>query len=143
MPVVETAFDNPPTGARTNETPKTPGTLFGSPNAEPAPKQTAALEPSLAPTPPAASSPPANSIPAIKQPPEPLTWRTARVRLQALGIERYYLEPDPAGQQFLFRCTYSPSGNPRISRRFEAEAAEPLEAVRKVLEQVESWTARN
>ncbi len=71
-----------------------------------------------------------------------LTWQSARERLKAFGIKEYYLQPDPAGQQFLFRCTYTPPGNPRINRLFEAEAADPLEAVQKVLAQLESSTIR-
>ena len=148
--VAENAFENPGTAASLQKDAKNldaPRTLFGGPVEKSAPKQTAALPSPAASAPPAVSAPPAEGIrtasPAVRQPPPPLTWQTAQARLKALGIERYYLEPDPAGQVFLFRCAYSPPGNPRISRRFEAEAAEPLEAVRKVLKQVETWTARN
>ncbi len=148
--VVENAFENPGTPPRIDADPENlaaPRTLFGGTNESPAPKQTAALEPPEGIAPPAVTAPPAEGIrtpsPTVRQPPEPLTWQTAQARLKQLGIERYYLEPDPAGQVFLFRCAYSPPNNPRISRRFEAEAAEPLEAVRKVLQQVETWTARN
>ena len=73
---------------------------------------------------------------------EALTWDTARARLKALGITHFYLQPDPNGKLYHFRCAYNPGGNTRINRLFEAEAEEPLEAVRKVLNQVESWTAR-
>ncbi len=115
-------------------------------NPPPAPRQTAEVE---LPEPPPMVTPPPNVMPAPlpNQPkalsqPTPLTWEKARARLQELGIQQYYLDPDPAEQRFLFRCAYTPAGNPRVHRRFEAEAADPLEAVQKVLSQVESWTAR-
>lgn len=68
----------------------------------------------------------------------PLTWRSAVARLNALGIQHFQLEPGETGG-FLFSCSYSPGNNPRITRRFEAEAAEPLRAVERVLAQVEQW----
>lgn len=74
--------------------------------------------------------------------PEALTWDTARARLKSFGITQFYLQPDPAGELYHFRCAYNPGGNSRINRLFEAEAAEPLEAVRKVLAQVENATGR-
>jgi len=73
---------------------------------------------------------------------QPLTWKTARARLKEFGITHFYLQPDPNHEMYHFRCAYSPGGDQRINRLFEAEAAEPLEAVQKVLAQVESWTAR-
>lgn len=69
----------------------------------------------------------------------PLTWKTAVHRLNSLGIQQYQLQPGLNEGDFLFCCSYSPNGNPRISRRFEAEANEPLKAVEKVLEQIDEW----
>lgn len=85
----------------------------------------------------------ANAGGNIQAPPtQPLTWETARVRLQELGIKDYYVQPNSTGQLFHFRCAYAPPDNPRVIRLFEAEATEPLEAVRKVLVQLESWSDR-
>jgi hypothetical protein len=69
----------------------------------------------------------------------PLTWRSAVDRLNRLGIGDFQLE---RGERdlFLFSCSYSPPDRPRVSHRFEAEAAEPLAAVEDVLRQVEGWS---
>jgi hypothetical protein len=103
----------------------------------PAPRRQAALEP--------AEIPPertANANETSPAKPEPLTWDKARSRLKAYGITHFYLQPDPKGELYHFRCAYSPGQDSRINRLFEAEAAEPLEAVRKVLVQIESSTVR-
>ena len=103
----------------------------------PAPRRQAAVEP--------AEIPPertANISEASPPEPEPLTWDKARSRLKAYGITHFYLQPDPKGELYHFRCAYSPGQDSRINRLFEAEAAEPLEAVRKVLAQIESSTVR-
>ncbi len=71
--------------------------------------------------------------------PPPLTWDLARQRLKSLDIKEYYLQPDPESGMFLFRCAYARPETPRVSRLFEAEAPDPLQAVEEVLEQVESW----
>jgi hypothetical protein len=104
---------------------------------------------------PAATRPPAArehiAIPAkvsanegnnVQESREPLTWETARIRLKELGITKYYVQQDATGRVFNFHCAYGPPDNPRVTRLFEAEATEPLEAVRKVLVQVENWKQR-
>ena len=68
-----------------------------------------------------------------------LTWKTAVHRLNDLGIHKYQLQPGQNETDFHFSCSYNPTGNARVSRRFEAEANEPLKAVEKVLEQIETW----
>lgn len=68
-----------------------------------------------------------------------LTWRSAVRRLNALGIRHFQLEPGQSDNSFHFRCTYTPPATPRVTHRFEAEADEPLEAVRNVLDQVDHW----
>jgi hypothetical protein len=68
-----------------------------------------------------------------------LTWREATRRLEEIGITDYRLERGNTPERFLFACRFSPGGDERIVQRFEAEAAEPLEAVEDVLEQVERW----
>lgn len=70
---------------------------------------------------------------------DPATWSAAVQKLNELGIRDYRLEPGVRPNEFLFSCSYSPPHNPRISRRFEAEALDPLKAVIKVLQQVDDW----
>lgn len=69
--------------------------------------------------------------------PEPLTWTKAVRRLNDLGIRNFRLEPGERPGEFLFACSYTPSQTPHVTRRFEAEADDPLKAVSKVLAQVE------
>ena len=70
---------------------------------------------------------------------DPATWSAAVQKLNELGIRDYRLEPGSRPDEFLFSCSYSPPHNPRVSRRFEAEALDPLKAVIKVLQQVDEW----
>lgn len=69
------------------------------------------------------------------------TWDQAVQRLKGLGIQKYHLESLPDDGGFSFRCSYTAQDNPRVTRRFESEAPEPLAAVRIVLEQIEDWRA--
>ena len=71
-----------------------------------------------------------------------ITWKQARLRLAELGIDRFHLEPGLDGDDFLFVCLLTPGGNPNVTRRFEAEATEPLAAVQNVLQQIEGWLAQ-
>lgn len=70
-----------------------------------------------------------------------LTWQTAVQRLNELEIRNFRLEPGQQPQQFAFYCSFTPPDSPRVSYRFEAEAEEPLRAVEKVLQQIETWRA--
>jgi hypothetical protein len=70
-------------------------------------------------------------------------WKAAAERLKELGIRKYRLESQIEAQKFLFTCTLTSPGSSRITRRFEADADNPLEAVEKVLEQVEEWRQRS
>jgi len=74
-------------------------------------------------------------------PPETLTWQSAVRRLNELEIRNYRLEPGQKPEHFMFICSYTPTDNPRVSYRFEAEADEPLRAVEKVLTQIDAWLA--
>ena len=74
---------------------------------------------------------------------ESLTWKEAVRRLNDLEIRNFRLQPGLHDNQFAFSCMYTPSDNPRISTRFEAEADEPLKAVEKVLAQIEVWQQRH
>lgn len=69
----------------------------------------------------------------------PRDWRAATARLKELGIRDFHLTNGEGEHQFLFTCRYVMPDNPRVVRRFEAEAAEPLGAVEDVLSQVETW----
>jgi hypothetical protein len=71
-----------------------------------------------------------------------LDWPAAMTRLRELGIRDYTLTPGPDGRAFHFSVGYAPEGDSRVTHRFEAEGAEPLLAVRKVLAQIENWTSR-
>jgi hypothetical protein len=73
---------------------------------------------------------------------EPLTWTSAVQRLNEMEIHNFRLQPGHRENQFVFICSYSSSDSPRVSRRFEAEADEPLKAVEKVLEQIAEWKQR-
>ena len=71
----------------------------------------------------------------------PLTWSGARRKLADLGIERFHLEPGLDRDEYLFVCMFTPGDDPQITQRFEAEAGDPLEAVRQVLTQIDGWLA--
>jgi hypothetical protein len=110
-----------------------------------APAQPAQTQPSPRPMQTAAPQPLIRTLEGADATPAPaatatgLTWREATRRLEEVGITDYRLERGDMSDRFLFVCRFSPGGDERIVQRFEAEAAEPLEAVENVLAQVESW----
>lgn len=71
-----------------------------------------------------------------------LTWREAVSRLNELGIQEFRLEPGSRRGAFYFACEFTPHRDARVTRRFEAEAAEPLLAVQAVLRQIDEWLTR-
>lgn len=73
---------------------------------------------------------------------EGLTWREAVRRLNELGIHEFRLEPGSQPGEFYFACEFTPHRDARVTRRFEAEAKEPLLAVQAVLRQIDEWTTR-
>ena len=80
---------------------------------------------------------------AAKQAPpiDELTWQVATRRLRALGVgksKQYftYLEDRDV---FLFTCTAMHRQDSEKTQRFQAEADDPLLAVRQVLEKLETW----
>lgn len=73
---------------------------------------------------------------------ENLTWRDAVRKLNQLGVRQYSLEPAAEPNMFRFSCDFTPDDNPRLTHRFEAESGQPLNAVRKVIQQVEAWLAQ-
>ncbi len=93
-------------------------------------RMTPAMSRERTPRPPAAADPSHN---------QPVSWGSAVAQLNRLGIRDYRLEAGSRPGLFYFTCSYTPGDNPRISRRFEAEASEPLKAVEKVLLQVDQW----
>jgi hypothetical protein len=66
-------------------------------------------------------------------------WRDATRRLKELGIRKYRLESQIEEQTFVFICSFAAVENPRVVRRFEAEADNPLEAVQKVIDEIDEW----
>ena len=70
-------------------------------------------------------------------------WQDAARRLKKLGIRKYRLESRIDEQNFVFTCTFASPDNPRVVRRFEADADNPLEAVQQVLEQIDEWRNRD
>lgn len=71
-----------------------------------------------------------------------LTWREAVRRLNELGIQEFRLEPGSQLGEFYFACEFTPHRDARVTRRFEAEAKEPLLAVQAVLRQIDEWLSR-
>lgn len=69
-------------------------------------------------------------------------WQAAARRLKELGARKYRLEAQIEEQQFLFVCSFASPDNPRVVRRFEATADNPLEAVQNVLAQIDEWRSR-
>ena len=67
------------------------------------------------------------------------SWRDAIDRLNLYGIRTYRLSPSASEGRYHFMCLVTSADDPRISRRFEAESREPLDAVDRVLAQVEEW----
>ncbi|MDA1163956.1 MAG: hypothetical protein O3B13_12700 [Planctomycetota bacterium] len=70
---------------------------------------------------------------------ESFSWQEAVDRLKELGIRTFRLSPDSGQSGYCFVCLVTSVEDPRVSRRFEAEATDPLLAVGRVLAQVEDW----
>jgi hypothetical protein len=79
---------------------------------------------------------------ATAQGPATISWQDARRRLADLGISEFHLEPGLQGDHYLFVCLLTPGSDERVTRRFEAEAPEPLAAVETVLGQIDQWLAQ-
>jgi hypothetical protein len=63
-------------------------------------------------------------------------------RLRELGAVYYLLETwGSEGQRFRFHCKMAIGGNPGYTRHFEATDAEPMQAIARVLSEVEAWRA--
>lgn len=100
------------------------------------------LAPRTQPAEPPEESPSVEPDNAAEQP-EDLTWQVATKRLRAMGVGKSkqhftYIEDRDV---FLFTCSAVRLNDPTKTKRFEAEADEPLLAVRQVLEELELWQA--
>lgn len=73
---------------------------------------------------------------------DPLTWTAAVRRLNKLGIHDFRLEPGSRPDYFCFYCFVASANNSQVTHRFEAEAIDPLHAVKKVLEQIDRWSRK-
>ena len=63
-------------------------------------------------------------------------------RLRELGAAYYLLEAwGSEGQRFRFHCKMAIGGNPGYTRHFEATDPDPLQAMGRVLSEVEAWRA--
>lgn len=71
------------------------------------------------------------------------SWKRAISRLNALGIQDYQLQPGERDGEFNFSCRFAARSNPHVIHRFEAEAADPLDAVNQVLRQLDDWRTRH
>jgi hypothetical protein len=63
-------------------------------------------------------------------------------RLNDLGIRDFQLQPGVREGEFNFSCRFASRRNPSVIHRFEAEAADPLDAVNQVLRQLDDWRVR-
>lgn len=86
---------------------------------------------------PGSSATPRERLPAKSQ---TMTWRQASRILNDLGVRTYSLSPGLNPGEFRFVCLVSSTDDPRVSRRFESNSADPLIAVEQVIRQVKSWT---
>ena len=66
-----------------------------------------------------------------------MTWNQVRVALAAHGVERFKIQPGNRSGEVHFSCVQSVPGQPRLSRRFEAEANDPVSAASDVLRQIQ------
>lgn len=80
---------------------------------------------------------------ALAQLSEQSGWQEASRRLKQLGIRKYRLVSQIDQQNFVFACNFASPTNPQVVRRFEADADNPLEAVQKVLTQIDEWRSRS
>ncbi len=85
----------------------------------------------------------AGSVAAGQALAEQAGWQSAARRLKELGIRKYRLESQIEEQTFVFVCTFASPDNPRVIRRFEADADTPLEAVQSVLQQIDESRSRD
>jgi len=75
--------------------------------------------------------------------PEAKTFDTMHRRLEQLGATYYLLETwGRGGELYRFHCKMAIGENPNFTRQFEATDSDPMVAMRRVLDEVESWNAK-
>lgn len=74
---------------------------------------------------------PSSAAPATNE----FTWRVAARQLRTLGVQKYHFTYLEGQDAFLFTCYLGSAGD---AQRYEAQAEEPLLAVRDVLRQLQS-----
>jgi hypothetical protein len=72
---------------------------------------------------------------------DPFTWMQRRLR--ELGAIYYKLENGgPKGEMFRFQCQMAVPGSPNGVQPFEAIEGDPLKAMQRVVQQVETWHSK-
>jgi hypothetical protein len=71
-----------------------------------------------------------------------LTWKQASGFLDRMGIRKFHLTAGTVPGEYKFFCLVTSVDDRKISREFQAESADPLAAVEKVLVQVDNWINR-
>lgn len=141
-PAIFTTGSSPSKSAVASEAPRfTPSAPASGPSAEAVTIGNAAAE-KLPPAAPSATSPAMadvpTELPGLAVPPADL--RVIQVRLRELGATYYRLEMWGDGQElYRFYCKVAVGGNADYTHCFEASDADPLQAMRQVLQRVESW----
>ncbi|RLS56561.1 MAG: hypothetical protein DWH91_06400 [Planctomycetota bacterium] len=72
----------------------------------------------------------------------PMTMKEALKKLNMLQVKTYHLQPGADPDTWLFVCLFTPGDDPRVIQRFEAESADPDQAVSEVLGQIDTWLAQ-
>jgi hypothetical protein len=92
---------------------------------------------------PGPSQPPEPSNPAGQVRPATDQFTAIQARLRHLGATYYLLESwGNRAQLYRFYCKMAVGGNPNYTHYFEATDSDPLQAMTRVLRQVETWLAR-
>lgn len=65
-------------------------------------------------------------------------WKTIESQMNRLGITRYTIEGNAKGR-VIVRCEIAELGHPDVSRRFESEGADMIQAARAVMKRVSLW----
>lgn len=68
-------------------------------------------------------------------------WNEVRAGLAAVGVDRFKIQPGGRDGEVHFSCVQQVPGRPRLLRRFEAEAEDPVLAASDVLEQIQQSAA--
>ncbi len=72
-----------------------------------------------------------------------MTWQTVRRELAVLGVYQFKIQPGTRPGEVHFSCVTGSPGSIRVTRRYEAEAGDPVEAAGDVLRQLQAHQARH